>query len=197
MLEAGADLFHLDFMDGHFVPNLSYGFPITEALARRFPDLKLDAHLMVTNPDDYLDRLAELGVWQVSVHWETCPNLHRTLQRINKLGMRAGVAYNPHSDLQGFDYLQEYLDNILIMTVNPGFGGQSFLSAMLPKISKAHELSGKLERKPLVSVDGGINGSTGPACVRAGAGLLVAGSYLFGAANLPEALAALRVSAGE
>lgn len=197
MLDAGADLLHLDFMDGHFVPNLSFGFPLAEAVARQFPQLKLDVHLMVTNPDDYLDRLAELGAYQVSVHWETCPNLHRTLQRIQNLGMRAGLAYNPHSPLLGVEYLQQYLDNFLIMTVNPGFGGQSFLAEMLPKIEAARALAEDLERKPLVSVDGGINRDTGPACVSSGANLLVAGSYLFQAADLTEAVAALRVPAGE
>ncbi len=192
MLSAGADLFHMDFMDGHFVPNLSFGFPVTQAVARAFPDLKLDVHLMVTNPDEYLDRLAEMGVYQVSVHWESCPNLHRTLQRIRSLGMRAGVAYNPHTPIQGVEYLLEQLDNLLIMTVNPGFGGQSFLSEMLPKIRHARALSEQFGGRLTVSVDGGVNGTTGPDCVAAGANLLVAGSYLFDASNLADAITGLR-----
>lgn len=191
-LDAGADLLHLDFMDGHFVPNLSFGFPIAQAVARAFPKVRLDVHLMVTNPDTYLERLAELKAYQVSVHWEACPNLHRTLQRIRQLGMKAGVAVNPHTPLQGLEYLQEHLDNILIMTVNPGFGGQSFLPEMLPKVRQAREFSRSLARPMHVSVDGGINAETGPRCVAAGADLLVAGSYLFEAEDLPGAVVALR-----
>ncbi len=190
--KAGADLLHMDFMDGHFVPNLSFGFPITQAVTQTFPDLKLDVHLMVTNPDEYLEKLAELGAYQVSVHWETCPNLHRTLQRIRGLGMKAGVAYNPHTPIQGVEYLLEHLDNILIMTVNPGFGGQSFLTEMLPKIRQARSTAESLGASLTVSVDGGINGKTGPACVSAGADLLVAGSYLFDSSTLAEAIQGLR-----
>lgn len=191
-LEAGADLLHLDFMDGHFVPNLSFGFPITEAVAKAFPEVRLDVHLMVTNPDDYLDRLAEIGCYQVTVHWETCPNLHRSLQRIRALGMRAGVAYNPHSPLQGLEFLQEHLDNVLVMTVNPGFGGQSFLSSVVPKIAAARAFAVQHRPDMHVSVDGGINAETGAICAAAGADLLVAGSYLFGAGDISRAVSALR-----
>lgn len=195
-LEAGADLLHLDFMDGHFVPNLSFGFPIAQAVARAFPDVRLDVHLMVTNPDDYLDRLASLKCYQVSVHWETCPNLHRTLQRIKQLGMKAGVALNPHTPLQGLEFLLEHLDNILIMTVNPGFGGQSFLSEVLPKVAAARDFARDNRPEMHVSVDGGINAQTGPRCAQAGADLLVAGSYLFEASDLGGAIDALRRKVG-
>lgn len=191
MVKVGIHTLHLDFMDGHFVPNLSFGFPIAASVAKSFPEIKLDVHLMVQNPDDYLERLAELSVYQVSVHWETCQNLHRTLQRIRSLGMRAGVAFNPHSPLDGLEYLQDYLDNILIMTVNPGFGGQSFLPEMLPKIKAAAELSAKLRHRPWVSVDGGVNDATGRDCVLAGANFLVAGSYLFAHQNPSQAVGAL------
>ncbi len=193
VLEAGADLLHLDFMDGHFVPNLSFGFPIAQAVAKAFPKVRLDVHLMVTNPDDYLERLAELNCYQVSVHWETCPNLHRTLQRIRQLGMKAGVAYNPHTPLQGLEYLKEVLDNVLVMTVNPGFGGQSFLPEVLDKVTQAREFARKHNPEMHVSVDGGVNGQTGRLCAEAGADLLVAGSYLFEASDLAAALAALRL----
>lgn len=191
-LQAGADLLHLDFMDGHFVPNLSFGFPIAQAVAKAFPKVRLDVHLMVTNPDEYLERLAQLKCYQVSVHWETCPNLHRTLQRIRQLGMKAGVAFNPHTPLQGLEYLAEHLDNVLIMTVNPGFGGQSFLAEVLPKVRAARAFADERGMEMHVGVDGGINGKTGPRCVEAGADLLVAGSYLFEADDLAGSIAALR-----
>lgn len=191
-LEAGADLLHLDFMDGHFVPNLSFGFPIAQAVAKAFPKIRLDVHLMVTNPDEYLERLAELKCYQVSVHWEACPNLHRTLQRIRQLGMKAGVAVNPHTPLQGLEFLADYLDNVLVMTVNPGFGGQSFLPEVLPKVRAARAFARERGLPMHVSVDGGINGQTGPRCASAGADLLVAGSYLFEAEDMAGAIAALR-----
>ncbi len=192
LLESGADLLHLDFMDGHFVPNLSFGFPITQALAESFPGVALDVHLMVSNPDDYLERLAELKVYQVSVHVEVCQNLHRTLQRIRQLGMKAGLAFNPHTPLVGLEYLREVLDSLLIMTVNPGFGGQKFLSETLPKIAHARRLSDEYDAGWVVGVDGGINAKTGPLCQKAGADFLVAGSYLFGAQEPKSAIAALR-----
>jgi len=195
-LQAGADLLHLDFMDGHFVPNLSFGFPIAQAVAKAFPEVRLDVHLMVTNPDDYLERLAALKCYQVSVHWETCPNLHRTLQRIRQLGMKAGVAYNPHSSLQGLEYLSEHLDNVLVMTVNPGFGGQSFLPEVLPKVAAARAYAVERGMAMHVSVDGGVNAETGRLCAEAGADLLVAGSYLFQAADLAGAINALRPPSG-
>ena len=192
VLDAGADLLHLDFMDGHFVPNLSFGFPITQALAKAFPKVALDVHLMVSNPDDYLERLAELKVYQVSVHAETCQNLHRTLQRIRQLGMKAGLAINPHTPLIGLEYLREVLDSLLIMTVNPGFGGQEFLKETLPKIAHARQLSNEYQTDWTVGVDGGINAETGPLCCEAGANFLVAGSYLFGTQDRKSAIAALR-----
>lgn len=192
VLRAGADLLHLDFMDGHFVPNLSFGFPIAAAVAKSFPEVRLDVHLMVSNPDDYLERLADLRCYQVSVHWETCPNLHRTLQRIRQLGMKAGVAYNPHTPLQGLEYLKDHLDNVLVMTVNPGFGGQSFLAEVLPKVSQARAFAQQHALPMHVSVDGGVNAETGRRCAEAGADLLVAGSYLFEAPDLAASVAALR-----
>lgn len=193
MLEAGADLLHLDFMDGHFVPNLSFGFPIAESVARAFPDLRLDVHLMVTDPDDYLDRLAALGCYQVTVHWETCPHLHRTLQRIRQLGMRAGVAFNPHTPLYPLDPIRSLIDNLLVMTVNPGFGGQGFLPEVLPKVEAARAWMDRYgPADGHVSVDGGVQEQTGPQCWQAGANLLVAGSYLFQAADPASAVAALR-----
>ena len=133
-VEAGADVLHLDLMDGHFVPNLSFGFPIIEKLVREFPDLPMDVHLMVSNPQDYLGRLLDLGVWQISVHWEAAVHLHRLLGQIRDGGARAGVAFNPHTPVDSAKYLIDMIDCYLIMTVNPGFGGQSFLSSQLAKV---------------------------------------------------------------
>lgn len=191
-LAAGADLLHLDLMDGHFVPNLSFGFPIVESLARDFPDLKLDLHLMVDNPQDYIERLAKLNVYQISVHWEAGHHLHRLLGQIREKGIKAGVAFNPHTPVEGVVHVADLLDCLLIMTVNPGFGGQSFLHSQLPKVRKAREIAAGLGRSVSVSVDGGVDGTTGPLCVEAGADLLVAGSFLFQAEDMGACLRSLR-----
>ncbi len=191
-VDLGIQDLHLDFMDGRFVPNLSFGFPVTEAVARDFPDLKLDVHLMVEGPETYLERLAEMGVSMVSVHWEACPHLHRTLQQIRSLGMKAGVAFNPHTPVAGLSNLLDLLDNVLVMTVNPGFGGQAFLRSMLPKIDEVARLREESGAKFLISVDGGVDERTAPECLRAGADFLVAGSFLFRAQNPASALRALQ-----
>ena len=195
-VEAGADVLHLDLMDGHFVPNLSFGFPVIEKLVREFPDLPMDVHLMVSNPQDYLDRLLDLGVWQVSVHWEAADHLHRLLGRIRDGGARAGVAFNPHTPVDSAEYITDMIDCYLIMTVNPGFGGQSFLSTQLSKVEKARRLANRAGRQAMVCVDGGVDARTGPECVKAGADLLVAGSYLFKAADMKAGVEALKADAG-
>lgn len=191
-LRAGADGIHLDLMDGHFVPNLSFGFPIVEAVAKSFPKLKLDVHLMVSNPQDYLDRLAALGAYQISVHWEACLHLHRTLSQIRELGIRAGVAFNPHTPIEGVKHVADLVDCLLIMTVNPGFGGQKFLASQLPKVKQARELADATGRQVYVGVDGGVDDRTVGACREAGADLLVAGSYLFRSEDMAAGVAALR-----
>lgn len=191
-LEAGADLLHLDLMDGHFVPNLSFGFPIIESVATHFPNLKLDVHLMVSNPGDYIERLAELGVYQISVHWEADPHLHRLLGSIRARGVRAGVAFNPHTPVQAAHYLRDLIDCYLIMTVNPGFGGQAFITSQIEKIEQARQMAASQERTVHVGVDGGVDAKTAPLCIQAGADLLVAGSYLFRAPVMSTAVAALR-----
>jgi ribulose-phosphate 3-epimerase len=194
-VDAGADVLHLDLMDGHFVPNLSFGFPIVERVAQDFPDLRLDVHLMVSNPQDYIQRLLDLKVWQISVHWEAAPHLHRLLVQIKDGGARAGVAFNPHTPVEGAHTISDLIDCFLIMTVNPGFGGQSFLDSQLPKIKKARSMAESSGHGASVGVDGGIDARSGPVCTKAGADLLVAGSYLFKASDMRVRVGALRADA--
>jgi ribulose-phosphate 3-epimerase len=194
-IDAGADVLHLDLMDGHFVPNLSFGFPIIERLAREFPDLPLDVHLMVSNPEEYIQRLLDLEVWQISVHWEAAVHLHRLLGQIRDGGAKAGVAFNPHTPVEGAHTISDLIDCYLIMTVNPGFGGQSFLNCQLSKIEAARCAADASGGKAYVAVDGGVDARSGPACLKAGADLLVAGSFLFKATDMKARVGALRADA--
>jgi ribulose-phosphate 3-epimerase len=173
---AGADLIHIDVMDGRFVPNITMGSFVVEA-ARRSTTLPLDVHLMIVEPDDYLRAFAEAGANIITVHWEVCPNLHRTLQVIRSLGCRAGVAINPHIPATFLTEIMHMLDNINVMTVNPGFGGQSFLPETLPKIRQLRSMIGS--RDITLEVDGGINTETVATVVEAGSDVLIAGSAVF------------------
>jgi ribulose-phosphate 3-epimerase len=173
---AGADLIHIDVMDGRFVPNITMGPFVVEA-ARRSTTLPLDIHLMIVEPDDYLRVFAEAGANIITVHWEACPNLHRTLQVIRSLGCRAGVAINPHIPAAFLTEIMHMLDNINVMTVNPGFGGQTFLAETLPKIRQLRSMIG--DRDISLEVDGGINTETAAAVVEAGSDVLIAGSAVF------------------
>lgn len=184
---AGADWLHLDLMDGHFVPNLSFG-PMIGAALKDGP-LPLDVHLMVTNPDEYLEPLRQFGALSMSVHVEACLHLQRTLSAIRQAGMLAGVALNPSTSPEFLEYVRDDLDLVLVMTVNPGFGGQKFLSSMLPKIRRVRELVGP---RPRITVDGGIAAENAGQCREAGADVLVAGSSVFGAADYAAAIRSLR-----
>ncbi len=186
---ANADLLHIDMMDGHFVPNLSFGPLIAEAAARS-SDLPLDVHLMVDNPEQYIEEVASLHPAFITVHYETTVHLHRILSLIRSLGAGAGVSLNPHTPVGWLHPILDQVDLILIMSVNPGFGGQEFIPASIDKIRQARELVG--QRPIAIEVDGGISIDNTPALVTAGASILVAGSSIFRAKEPQAYIEAMR-----
>lgn len=190
----GADWIHVDVMDGHFVPNITVG-PLVVAAARRATKLPLDVHLMIESPDRYLSEFVTAGADWLTVHQEACPHLHRTVQQIRELGARPGVALNPATPVETLIDILPLVDLVLVMTVNPGFGGQSFIPESLSKVNR---LAGRLAEQGLagieIEVDGGIDPDTAPAAVAAGATVLVAGSAVFSHGSIPDNVRALRRS---
>ena len=180
--EEGADLIHLDVMDGHFVPNLSFGADIIKGI-RGFSNLPFDVHLMIENPEHYVDAYVEAGANFITVHPEATPHIHSVLQKIHKAGVKAGIALNPGTPIEALENVIDIIDLILVMTVNPGFGGQSFLSSQLPKISKIRTIIDDGGHSIDLSVDGGINPITAKLAIDAGANILVAGTSIFKAGD--------------
>ena len=192
--KGGADWIHLDVMDGHFVPNITIGPPVIRSL-RRYTSLPFDVHLMIQNPDLYLEDFRSAGADSITVHYETCPHLHRTVQKIKSLGARAGVCVNPATPEALLSGILADADMVLIMTVNPGFGGQTFIGSSLDKIRRTAALARGLHPGIALEVDGGIDDSTARSVVEAGATVLVAGKAIFGASDIPSAVRALRAAA--
>lgn len=186
-----ADWLHLDVMDGVFVPNISFGFPVLQAVAK-ICKKPLDVHLMIVDPGKFTEQVKALGAYMMNVHYEACPHLHRTIQQIHDAGMKAGVTLNPHTPVCVLDDIIQDVDMVLLMTVNPGFGGQKFIEHSIDKVRRLKELIQKTGSHALIEVDGGVNGETGRRLVEAGVDVLVAGSYVFGAENPEERIKELK-----
>lgn len=189
--QGGADYIHVDVMDGHFVPNITIGSLVVEAI-RPVTKLPLDVHLMIEHPDRYIPAFAKAGADYLSVHVEACPHLHRTVHLIKECGVKAGVVLNPHTPVSTIEHILDDVDLVLLMTVNPGFGGQKFIPSVLPKITRVAQLVKERNLQVEIEVDGGVNAQTARLCVEAGANVLVAGSAIYGETDRRAAIRAIR-----
>ncbi|PLX93401.1 MAG: ribulose-phosphate 3-epimerase [Desulfuromonas sp.] len=194
--DGGADYVHVDVMDGHFVPNITIG-PLVVDAVRKVTDLPLDVHLMIESPDLYIPDFAKAGADIITVHQEAVPHLHRTVQLIHSLGKKAGVSINPATPVSTLEVILDEIDLVLVMSVNPGFGGQSFIEATLPKITQLRQMIDRCGRKIELEVDGGVKLDNIDKIAAAGADVFVAGSAVFGTDDYAGTIAGLRANAGE
>jgi ribulose-phosphate 3-epimerase len=192
VVKAGADWIHVDVMDGHFVPNITIGPLVVQALAKLELSQPLDVHLMISEPERYIEAFAKAGANYIAVHVEASTHLHRNLQQIRATGAKAGVVLNPHTPVNSIQHVLGMLDLVLVMSVNPGFGGQAFIPEVLPKIRELTEMRKRGGHDFLIEVDGGVNDKTAADLIYAGADVLVAGSYVFGAQDYAAAIQSLR-----
>ena len=185
--QAGAKFIHIDVMDGHFVPNITMGPIVVEAL-RPVTKLPLDVHLMINNPDEFIESFAKAGADYITVHVEACPHLHRTIQLIRSFGVKPGVVLNPHTPIESIQHVLEDIDLVLFMTVNPGFGGQKFIHSVIPKIKQLADMIKEKDLAIEIEIDGGINAETIIPCAQAGATIFVAGSAIYSKEDRSKAL---------
>ena len=190
--ESECDLLHLDVMDGVFVPNISFGFPVMKAVAK-ICKKPLDVHLMIVEPQNWISQVRDLGAEYMVFHQEACTHIHRTVQAIHAAGMKAGVSLCPATPVSTLEDIITDLDQVLLMSVNPGFGGQPFIEGTVEKVRRLRNLIERTGSKALINVDGGVNASTGSLLAEAGADILGAGSYVFGAENPYEAIHSLKI----